>query len=237
MVGDRVVTWGDDGLEVVSRAGGTLRRTRALGRGEVGSVSAVAEADGMLFVAGSRGLLRTPLGGGPVESLLPNALRGLAIDGTSLYLLDERWVYAGPLADPRRERFAPILDLTRALDPRSLRVGDGMAVVVGKRGLACAELSARGPARLLSRYDVSETGRVSDAAVVSGVVFLVGDRGLQALDPRRGRILDSVDVEGRLALGAAGRHVVVLGSGNLQVVDATPWTAAAMPAALDRAAR
>lgn len=53
--------------------------------------------------------------------------------------------------------------------------------------------------------------------------FLLGDRGMQVVDLPTGRVVDSVDVDARSAIAGAGRHVVVLDRGLLQVVDAAPW--------------
>jgi hypothetical protein len=53
------------------------------------------------------------------------------------------------------------------------------------------------------------------------------------IEPASGRIVDSVDVGARSALGTAGGHLVAIGDGRLDVVDVAPWiarSAAASPA-------
>jgi hypothetical protein len=231
---DHVVTFGEDGLEVVQRSQAGLRRARALGRAEVGQVVAVEEAEGVLWVAGSKGLLRTPLAGGAVEPLLPGPLRGLAIDGSLVYVLDDEGVSVAPLADARRERFARVLALGRGLEPITLRVVDGLAVVLGRHSIVCAVTAGLAAARPTSRLQTSEIGEVDDVAIAGSRLFVLGARGLQIVDPAGGHVLDSVDVDERRALDASGRHVVVAGADGLQVVDASPWLAAVAPAALDR---
>jgi hypothetical protein len=230
MVGSLVVLYGEDGLELVAR-GTTPRRLRALGRDQVGAVRAVDVADGTLWIASSRGLLRTPLAArGAVDVVAPRALQGMAIAGGRIFVLDDRKLYAAPLSDPRGENFEAIYDVGRGLDADRVRAAGGLAVVLAPRGILCIDVR-EGSGRLVSRFDSDEVGPVSDVAILGPRVFLVGDRGLQVVDPRSGRVLDSVDVAGRLAVDASGRHMVVVGPDRLQVVDASPWTSSTAAAA------
>ena len=229
--GNRVVLFGEDGLEVVARAGAGYRRVFALDRGAVGAVVAVEEVDGQLLAAGTRGLLRTPLDGGPVERLLDRPLRGIARSGDTLLVLDDQWLYSGSARDPRPSGFSKAAELGRGLAPRGVRLGAGVAVVFGASGVACFDVSGGGPARALARPKASTLGNVTDVSVVGGTVFVIGERGLQVLDPQLGRIVDAVDVKGRVALDAAGGHVVAIGNDRLEVVVVTPWIARSVPAA------
>ena len=230
-VGNRVVLFGEDGLEVVARQGGAYRLVFALDRGAAGAVIGVEEVDGNLIAAGTRGLLRTPLAGGPVERLFNRPLRGIARNGDTLLLLDDQWLYTGSAHDPRPTEFARAAELGRGLAPRGIRVGGGIAVVLGARGIACFDVSGGRSVRSLDRPKPDLIGNVTDATVQGGVVFLIGERGLQVLDPFRGRIVDAVDVKGRAALDAAGDHVVAIGGERLEVVDIAPWITRAAPAA------
>jgi hypothetical protein len=227
-VAGRVVLYGEDGIEVVARQPAGYRRVAGFDRGVVGSVTGIEEVDGSLLVAGSRGLVRAPLAGGSAERLIDRPLRGIGRAGDTLYLLDDQWLYAGPLRDPRATNFFTAADLGRTIEPLHLRVRDGLGIVVGGRGVAMFQFSAAG-ARPLAR----PLGAVSDATVLGGSIFTLGERGLLVLDPASGRIVDSVDVDARTALGTAGGHLVAVGSGQLDVVDAAPWIArrgAAAPA-------
>lgn len=233
-IAGRVVLYGEDGVEVVARRGSGYRRVSAFDRGSVGAVYGI-EADGAhVLLAGTRGLMRLPLDGGPPQPLIDRPLRGVARVGDTLYLLDDRWLYAGPLADPRAQSFFTVADVGRALEPRALRVGGSLATVVGGRAVASYALAATGGAQLLSRMRTSAIGAVSDAAIVGGSLFLLGERGLLVVEPRSGRLMDSIDVEGRVALGAAGGQLVAIGGDRLDVVDATPWMASSMPASMAR---
>jgi hypothetical protein len=233
LLSDSVVVFGEDGIEIVAR-GANGRRLRALGREDVGAVAGVEVIGGQLLIAGSRGLLRTPLAGGAVETLVPKPLRGLGRSDGTLYVLDDRMLYAAPLADPRAERFEKAFEVGRALEPSGLRIVDGVALVLGRKALLCLDVGGPAAVTQLSRFQPSDIGRVTDAALIGSRLFAVGERGLQVLDPRSGRVLDSVDVDGGLALDASGRHVVVTGRDRLQVVDASPWTGATGAASLAR---
>ena len=229
-VGNRVVLFGEDGLEVVAREGAAYRRLSALDRGAAGAVIGVEVIDGQLLAAGTRGLIRTPLDGGPVERLFDRPLRGMARSGDTLLVLDDQWLYSGSARDPRLAGFAKTAELGRGLAARGVRVGGGVAVVFGASGIACFDVSGGAPARALVRPKAATLGRVTDVAVVGGSVFVIGERGLQVWDPQRGRVVDAIDVKGRAALDAAGGHVVAIGGDRLEVVDVTPWIARSAPA-------
>lgn len=230
-VGDRIVLFGEDGIEVVVRKGGAYRMLFALDRGSVGAVSGVEEVDGKLLAAGTRGLVRVALDGGAVERILDRPLRGIARSGDTLVVVDNQWLYTGSAHNPVPGAFTTAAEVGRGLDVRGLRVGDGIAVVLGARGIACFAVAGNGPARPLARPRSNVTGTVSDAAILGGAVFLVGERGLQVFDPARGRVIDGVDVKGRSALAAGGGRLVAIGGDRLEVVDASPWIARVAPAA------
>lgn len=234
VVGNRVVLFGEDGVEIVERHGSTYRRIAGFDRGAVGAVAGVEAVERRLLLAGSRGLVRVPLdgSGAPAERLVERPLRGIASSGETLYLLDEQWLYAGPLRDPRATSFFTAAEFGRPLEARLLRVRDSVGIVVGDAGIACFQLAGQGPARALARMRRSSIGGVADAAVVGERVFLVGERGLVVLDPRSGRIVDSVDVQARASLGVAGGHLVSAGGAQLEVVDAAPWITHTAPASL-----
>jgi hypothetical protein len=231
--GDRAVLYGPDGLELVDldRAAQRARPRLALDRGQVGALAGVEIAAGGLLVAGSQGLLRVPLDGGPPEQLLDRPLRGLGRAGDGLLLLTDAALLALSPGDLRAEPQV-VSSLPRGFAPRLLRVGGDLAVVIGVRGVQVFDVGQPRAPRVLTALEMDEVGAVADAAVLGESVFLVGDRGLLALDPRRGAVVDAIDVEGRQAIGAAGRHLVVAGPDRVQVVDATPWLRGGSPASL-----
>jgi hypothetical protein len=224
LLDDRVVVFGEGGLEVVQLEAGEARRVRALGREAVGTVRAVERWGSELFVAGSRGLARLRLDGSEaLETLFAREVRDLARVGKRIAFLDD-----GHLILARREQLqAGLADasvrLGRGFDAQLLDVAGGLASVIGALGVSCFDVSSPGAPRALARASRRAIGRVEDAAMQGGRLFLIGERGLLVLDPRSGRVLESVDVAARQGLAAWGRHLVAVGSGSLEVVDATPW--------------
>ena len=233
-VGDRVVLFGNDGIEIVARQSGSYRRLASLDRGVVGGVSGVEEVEGRLLVAGTRGLVGVPIDGdaGGVERLVERPLRGIATRGDTLYVIDDRWLYAAPSRNPRATSFFTAGEFGRTLHARMLRVRGPIGVVVGDAGVTSFDLSPQGVARPLARMRTNEVGAVADAAVIGERVFLLGERGLLVIDPRSGHIVDSVDVHARGSLGVAGGHLVSAGETRVEVVDIAPWITHATPASL-----
>ena len=108
-----------------------------------------------------------------------------------------------------------------------MRLAGSSAVVLGDPGVLWIDVSQPGNPRVISRIGIQEVGEVQDASVLAGRLFLLGARGLQISDRSGERVVDSVDVTARHRLDAAGRHIVLIGERNLQVVDATAFTTSA----------
>lgn len=237
VVGDRVVLFGDDGIEIVQLAAGGPRRVAAWERGSVGSVAAVEPIQGGLVAAGNRGLLLLGEAGGSPERLLDRDVPGLARLGDRLVFTDGTSLYVSTPALLREKRVEGELRLGSGFGPGTVRVRGRVAVVLGRRGLVRVSLERAGAPQLLSRIETSEVGSIHDATVVRGRLFLLGDRGLQVADARGERVVDAAAVAGEARLDASGRHLVVVGEGAMQVVDTTPFVLAgvASPAALEPA--
>jgi hypothetical protein len=222
---DGLAIFGPDGIEIVSYAPKGLSRGRVHPRDQVGSIVAlVVQPEGMLS-AGNRGLLW--LGDdGSVKRLIDRPVLGLDRRGDRLLFTDGTSLYVSSLPLLMQGRVEAELRLGRGFRPAVVRARGSSAVVIGDPGVVWVDVSTPSRPRVVSRIDRSETGEVRDAAVVAGRVFLLGPRGLQVTDRSGERVAESVDVDARDRLGAAGRHVVLVGDGRLQVVDATPFSAA-----------
>ena len=79
--------------------------------------------------------------------------------------------------------------------------------------------------RLAARAELRDVGQVSDAADIGGRLLVLGERGLQILDEDGPRLVESLDVQARGRLSIWGRHAALVGDGQLQVVDLTPFLA------------
>jgi hypothetical protein len=230
LVGDRVVLFGQDGLEIVGLDGGAPHRLRVLDRGSVGAIVAVEALDGGIVAAGQRGILFVPEGGDP-EVVLARPVRGLALRGKRLVFTDGSSIFVSTLPLLRRGRVEGDLPLGRSFDPRTIRVAGSAAVALSNVGALRLDLSNPAAPRVASRIDVKEVGELRDAAIAGGRIFLLGERGLQVSDQRGARVVESVDVAARARLGQMGRHLVMVGERYLQVVDTTPFVAPASLAA------
>jgi hypothetical protein len=230
-LGANVGVFGPDGIELVSLAG-QPHRTRVFPRSEVGSIVGLEPTRGGLVAAGKRGLLLLSADGS-VRTLFPREVLGLSRRGETLLFTDGSSLYLSSLAVLKSGRVEGELRLGRGFRPARVRVAGSDALVFGDPGLVRVDVSRSSAPRVLARVGFEEVGPVQDASVVAGRLFLVGTRGLQVSDRSGDRVVDSVDVVPRHRLAASGRHVVLIGEKNLQVVDATAFTATAGAAKAD----
>jgi hypothetical protein len=230
VLGNRVVVFGADGIEVVRLAPDGPVRESAKGRDVVGSIVAVEGLPGGLVLASQRGLLW--LGNdGVVGKILDREVLGLARFGERLLFTDGNSLFAATLDLLKAGRVESELRMGRGFRPARLRASGPHVVVIGERGTAWVDARVPGQLQLVSRIDVLESGAVSDVALLGGRLFILGDRGLQVSDRSGERVVNSVDVGSKYQLSGDGRHQVVVGDAGLQVVDATPFlrSAAATP--------
>lgn len=230
LVGDRVVIFGEDGIEVVLLSAEGPRFLLAHDRGMVGSIVAVEPLDGRLVAASKRGLLLIPEQGA-AELLVARPIHGLARVGEHLVFSDGSSLFVSTLALLREGRVEAQLQLEPGVEPGEIRLAGHSAVVLTARGALRLDLSEPAAPRLLSRIDAVQAGALEDAVVVDGRVFLLGERGLQLVDRSGTRVAQSADVSARARLDAMGRHVVLVGENRLQVVDTTPFLASPAAAA------
>lgn len=226
-----IVAFGQDGVRVMVIDGdGEAGEVASWDRGAVGAVRDIERVGNDLIVVSSRGVLRVPLQGGDVTPLISGKLKAVAHSGDRVYLLDDQWLYAVEAGAIRRDAVKGLAHFERGFDAKDLRVAGSIAAVVGEKEVMCLYVGGSGRAKVMSRLRRDEVGEVSDVAILGGRVFLLGSRGLQIVDPRRGTVLDSVDVDARQTLSATGRLLVAGGDDGMQLIDATPWMQSATPA-------
>jgi hypothetical protein len=108
----------------------------------------------------------------------------------------------------------------------AIRVAGASALVLCEVGVLRLDLSSPSAPRIVSRIDAAAVGALTDALLLGGRVFLLGERGLQVADARGARVLDSADAAARAGFEPLGRHLLMVGEGSLQVLDTTPFLAA-----------
>ena len=223
IVGDKVVLFGQDGLELVSFTSQGPKATATHGRGEVGSVSALVAAKEGLLLASSKGLLLAEADGSNPERVMRRIVLGLDSLGQTLVFTDGESIFVSTLPMLRQNRVVAQLRLGREFKPERVRVVERSAVVMGQGGIVVIDLQDPASPRVVSKMVRNKSGQVADAVRIGNQVFLLGARGVQLLDGKATRIVEVVDVAARERAARVGRHLVVVGDRQLQVVDALPF--------------
>jgi hypothetical protein len=227
-----IVMFGQDGIRVMAIDGdGNTGEVAAWDRGDVGAVRDLTRIGEDLVLASSRGLLRVPIRGGEATLLINGKLKAVAHSGDRVYLLDDQWLYAAQSDSIRRDAVRGLVRFDRGFGAKAVHVAGPLAAVVGEKEVMCLYVGGSGRAKVMSRLRRDEVGEIHDVALLGGRVFLLGTRGLQVVDPRRGTVLDSIDVDARDRLSATGRLLAASGDRGVELIDATPWMATQSPAA------
>ncbi len=221
--GPRAAIFGSDGIELVLLDGEQAHRELAWGRDQVGSVVAAEWIDDGWLIATNRGLLQLHRTSERVKTLVPRPILGMARGpGNRVVFTDGISLFVSTLPLLQSGRIEAELRLGRGFYPQRVRARGQTAVVLGARDAVWVDLQSS-PPRLRARINGKDTGKILDASTIADRLFLIGPRGLQVADPSGERIVDSVDVDARRRVEAAGRHLVIVGEKSLQVVDATPF--------------
>ncbi len=224
ILGRRVLIYGEDGLEMVGFSNDGVKKVAALERQSIGSVVAAVPHEGQLILGGSRGLLMTDKNARNTRRLLRRPVKGLDRVGNLLVFTDGASVYASTLELLGQQRVHQEVELGYEFGPMGVVGFDRKALVIGKSGVAVIDFANRDKPKLISKLSTKKVGRVADAAAMGNRVFLVGDRGLQLLDPSGKRVVEAIDIEPREHVARMGRYLVATGEPGLQVVDSSPLT-------------
>ncbi len=223
IVGNKVMIFGQDGLEFVQFTPQGPKVTSTQSRGEVGQVAAVVPVEEGLLLASSRGLLLTESDGSNAERVMRRIVLGLDAMGKTLVFTDGESIFVSTLAMLRENRVIAQLRLGREFKPERVRVVDTTAIVMGQGGVVTIDLREPTKPRVVSKLARAASGLVHDAVRVGDRAFLLGVRGMQLLDGSGRRIVETVDVGPRERVARTGRHLVIIGEKQLQVVDGLPF--------------
>lgn len=219
-----VVTYGQDGIRVTALdENGNAGEVSRYERGDVGAVVDLDRSGNDLLAVTARSLLRVPIKQGTPEVLISGQLRAIDRSGPRVYLIDDHWLYYAPADRVSRETLVRVARFERGFEAKAVRANGTLVAVVGEKEVLCIHAPKQGRGRVLSRLQEDKVGEISDAAILAGRVFILGNRGLQVVDPVRGRVIDSVDVDARKSLSADGRLLVAAGDTSFETVDASAW--------------
>jgi hypothetical protein len=187
-----------------------------------------------LLLASSKGLLLAHPDGSNAKRIMRRIARGLDAAGKTLVFTDGESVYVSTLALLRKNRVVAQLRLGREFKADRVRVMGTSAIVLGRSGIVIVDLSNPSKPKIASKMVRRISGPVHDVVRVGDRIFLLGTRGIQILDASGTRIVEAVDVEPRQRIALTGRHVVMIGEKQLQVVDGLPFSTRVRPASRSR---
>ena len=145
--------------------------------------------------------------------------------GDDLVLTDGETVYVTSIDLIKQKRVKTQLKLGKTFGPGRVRAEGRSAVIIGKDGMLAIDLRDARKPKVTAKIHNHRIGRILDATYVGSRIFLIGDHGLLVMDPTATDIVETVDLEPRMRVATMGRHVVSVGEGQLQVMDATPYIA------------
>ncbi len=230
-LGERRAIFGEEGIEILAFGPAGPKVVQSFSRSEIGTVFAV-EAQGELYiVAGARGLLVVSPDSRQIKRLMRRVIKGLALVGDTMIFTDGESLYVSNLTLLGQKRVLAQLRLGKSFAPGRVRSFEDRAIAIGESGVLLMQVIDGQKPTVVARLGRDDIGDVYDAAGVSGRIFLVGNRGLQLLSRSGRAVVEHLDVDAMASVAAMGRHVVTVGEGQLQVVDATGLVEAATPAA------
>ncbi len=230
VVGDRVVIFGEEGLEFVrfTPAGPLAEKTWA--RGEIGRILSIAQVKEQLVIVGAKGMQILDLKTGEIRRAMRRVIKSIGSTGETLVFVDGESIYVSTLELLAQERVIAQMRLGLTFGPKHVRVIDDTAIVTGPGGVVVIDVKNPATPKALAKLASREIGEIVDATRIRGRTFLLGQRGLQVLNRSLTAIEETIDVGDRERMTVMGRHLVTADPGGLRVVDATPWAIGTMPA-------
>jgi len=231
VLGDRVAIYGEEGLELVrfSNSGPVAEKTWT--RGQIGRVLSLTALGDELVIVGAKGMQILDPATGTIRRVMRRVLMSVATAGDTLVFVDGESIYLSNLELLSQNRVIAQMKLGKTFGPNNVRVLDQAAIVTGPGGALVIDVRNPEQPKAMAKLSTREIGDVVDATRVRGRVFLVGKRGLQILNRSLTHVEETIDVGERNRVTVMGRHLVAADHRGLQVVDATPWADASVPAA------
>jgi hypothetical protein len=231
ILGDRVAIFGEEGLEIVRFASTGPVAEKTWTRGQIGRVLSLTSLGDQLVIVGTKGMQVLDPETNEIRRVMRRVLKSVASAGDTLVFVDGESIYLSTLELLAENRVVAQMKLGKTFGPDNVRVLDDAAIVTGPGGAIVIDVRNPAKPKVLAKHLTRDVGEIVDATRVRGRVFLVGTRGLQVLNRSLTRVEETIDVGERNRVTVMGRHLVMSDGSGLQVVDATPWADASVPAA------
>lgn len=231
VLGDRVAIYGEEGLELVRFTSSGPVAEKTWTRGQIGRVLSLTPLGDKLVIVGAKGMQILDPETNTIRRVMRRVLKGVAAAGETLVFVDGESIYLSTLDLLAQNRVVAQMKLGKTFGPNHVRVLDQAVIVTGPGGALVIDVQNPAKPKALAKHLTRDIGEVLDATRVRGRVFLVGTRGLQVLNRSLTRVEETLDVGDRTRVTVMGRHLVTADGSGLQVVDATPWADASVPAA------
>lgn len=231
VLGDRVVIYGEEGLEIVrfTNLGPVAEKTWT--RGQIGRVLSLTPLGDKLVLVGAKGMQVLDPATGKIERVMRRVLLSVDVAGETLVFVDGESIYLSNLDLLAKNRVIAQMKIGKIFGPNNVHVLDRTAIVTGPGGVLIIDLRDPKKPKAIAKLSTLDVGDIVDATRLRGRVFLVGKRGLQVLNRSLSRVEETIDVGERNRVTVMGRHLVTADRSGLQIVDATPWAGAGTPAA------
>ena len=236
--GDRVVTYGPNGAEVIDLSGNVAQALARWEPLEVGEVAAGARSGPTVLLAGQRGLFGVRAMRNPptLHRLTEEPLVGVAIRDQYVHLVMNRGLMVTNAADLVRWSAAgggaSAPALRRLVFPSGFQAKrthphDDVLFVLGERSVVEVDLTDSLAPRVARQVDSESFGKIHDLVAVGDRLYMVGDRGLEVADRDGIWLADRIQVEANRRVVPMGRFLVLAGGPVLEVLDVSPYAAAA----------
>ena len=231
ILGDRVAIYGEEGLEIVRFTATGPAAEKTWTRGQIGRVLSLTSLGDELIIVGAKGMQILDPETNKIRRVMRRVLKSVASAGDTLVFVDGESIYLSTLDLLAENRVVAQMKMGKTFGPNNVRVLDEAAIVTGPGGAIVIDVRNPAKPKALAKHLTRDVGDIVDATRVRGRVFLVGTRGLQVLNRSLTRVEETIDVGERSRVTVMGRHLVTSDDSGLQVVDATPWADAGVPAA------
>jgi hypothetical protein len=231
---DRVIVFGQDGLEIVEMSRAKTTRLAARESSDVGSIhDAAVYDDSTLLMVGNKGAWAVRL---ETPELTPHRLVqrnyvGIVVRNPYIYLVGTDWIDTATAKQLVRKLTGPSRSLGSNFRARKVRLTSDGLFVFGEKEIAQLGLEHPDRPTPIAKLDPEKLGRVSDIVADGRHLYLVGDRGLQVADPKGEWIADRIQISAARSVVSRGRFLYLAGGNSFEILDLSPYReVAASPA-------